>query len=600
MGQMDVPVVTQEMGKWRSAIQNEVKAIRERRRNSERDVRPTKRIKICDNRSDLLHMEGVIQDVKAKYALDEDQSRAYDIFLNHLKSVEYGPSNYLDESDNRCMYLGGAGGTGKSRVIRAIIEAFRVLGKSEKLLVSATTGASAQIINGSTIDALCKFNRTRKGDNREGGYGDNGGLLNTENYWMGCQFLIIDEVSMLGCHKLRRISKALRRFKGNALPFGGLFVLFGGDFQQLKPVKDRRLFVEPLMKYGTTSKKRIDEYNRAYEGYLLWKGVTSRTVVLMRHYRAPDPSVSTVLDRIGRGEITFEDREVLRRRVFGHREGPDLGDKQWRNAILVTPRNAVRQAWNNNAALRHVQDTGNQIFISPSQDEGIRCKRHDMVWTVDSKTEFLATWAVLCIEGPALVAANIAVELGMANGTEVIIKAVVPHEDDEQGWQNIRKPIVKLSRPPICVFVEAINGDKNMTEYYPGRPGWFPVFPITEEMATPSEFNAEEKTFVRTQIPLSPGFAASDYRVQGRGMQRKFILDLRRPPTGRLDLQNIYVMLSRMAKWEDLAILRPYQEDIFDVPPDPHYLNYDRYLKEQDRHTKVQFLRTNLSFMQTM
>src|SRR5271169_4026737 len=156
-----------------------------------------------------------------------------------------------------------------------------------------------------------------------------------------------------------------------------------------------------------------------------------------------------------------------------------------------------------------------------------------MVWTVDSKTEFLATWTVLCIEGPALVTANIAVELGMANGTQVIIKAAMPHEDDEQGWQNIRKPIVKLSRPPICVFVEAINGDKNMTEYYPGRP-----------------------------------------------------------PTGRLDLQNIYVMLSTMAKWEDLAILRPYQENIFDVPPDPHYLNYDRYLKEQDKETKVCFLRT--------
>jgi AAA domain len=109
-------------------------------------------------------MEGVIQDVKGKYGLDDDQSRAYDMFLNHLKSVEYGPSNYLDKSENRCMYLRGAGGTGKSRVIRAIIEAFRVLGKSEKLLVSATTGASAQLINGSTIDALCKFNRIRKGD----------------------------------------------------------------------------------------------------------------------------------------------------------------------------------------------------------------------------------------------------------------------------------------------------------------------------------------------------------------------------------------------------------------------------------------------------
>lgn len=83
--------------------------------------------------------------------------------------------------------------------------------------------------------------------------------------------------------------------------------------------------------------------------------------------------VHLCLDRIGRGEITFEDRELLRRRVFwSSRPGADLGDKQRRNAILVTPRNAVRQAWNNNAALRHIQDTGNQIFIPPSQDEGIR------------------------------------------------------------------------------------------------------------------------------------------------------------------------------------------------------------------------------------
>jgi hypothetical protein len=113
--------------------------------------------------------------------------------------------------------------------------------------------------------------------------------------------------------------------------------------------------------------------------------------------------------------------------------------------------------------LRYVQGTGNQIFISPSQDECIRCKRHNMVWTVDSKAEFLATWTVLCIEGPALVTANIAVKLGLANGTEVIIKAVVPHEDDERGLKNIRKPIVKLSRLWVCVFVEAIKLTMNIT-----------------------------------------------------------------------------------------------------------------------------------------
>jgi hypothetical protein len=117
----------------------------------------------------------------------------------------------------------------------------------------------------------------------------------------------------------------------------------------------------------------------------------------------------------------------------------------------------------------------------------------------------------------------------------------VPHEDNEQDGRIFGN---QLSRPPVYVFIEAIKGDKNMTEYYPGRLGWFPVLPIREEIATPSEFNAQGKTFVRTQIPLSPRFVASNYRVQGRSMQ-KIILDLPpRPPTGRLDLQNRYIMLS--------------------------------------------------------
>jgi len=71
------------------------------------------------------------------------------------------------------------------------------------------------------------------------------------------------------------------------------------------------------------------------------------------------------------------------------------------------------------------------------------------------------------------------------------------NEEDEQGPQNIRKPIVKLSQLLVCVFVEAIlNGDKNIMEYYLARPGWFPVLPIKDKIVTLSEFNAQENTSV--------------------------------------------------------------------------------------------------------
>jgi hypothetical protein len=61
-----------------------------------------------------------------------------------------------------------------------------------------------------------------------------------------------------------------------------------------------------------------------------------------------------------------------------------------------------------------------------------------MGWTVDSKTDFLATWKILCIDGPALVTSNVAVELGIANGSEVIIRQVIitPHPDDQQHWNE--------------------------------------------------------------------------------------------------------------------------------------------------------------------
>jgi hypothetical protein len=115
-------------------------------------------------------------------------------------------------------------------------------------------------------------------------------------------------------------------------------------------------------------------------------------------------------------------------------------------------------------------------------------------------------------------------------------------------------------------------------EYLPGRPGWFPIMCIKEIMTAPKSFQAgTNKSFYRTQIPLMPGFSMSDFKVQGRGFNQKFIIDLFKPPDKRLALQNIYVMLSRMTKWENLAILRPFDDSIFRVPCDERWIKYNEF-----------------------
>ena len=104
-----------------------------------------------------------------------------------------------------------------------------------------------------------------------------------------------------------------------------------------------------------------------------------------------------------------------------------------------------------------------------------------MIWTGDNKTEMLAMWNVICIGAESFVTSNIAVELNVTNGSKVIVKEVVPHPLDHQGWQEIQhNAVVKLSRPPITVFVDIVPiSTEPPTEfnYHPHHPTWFPIFP---------------------------------------------------------------------------------------------------------------------------
>ena len=61
--------------------------------------------------------------------------------------------------------------------------------------------------------------------------------------WEGVDYLFIDEVSMIGCSFLLKISKALTEAKQSTKAFGGINIIFAGDFAQLPPVGETRLFL---------------------------------------------------------------------------------------------------------------------------------------------------------------------------------------------------------------------------------------------------------------------------------------------------------------------------------------------------------------------
>ena len=146
-------------------------------------------------------------------------------------------------------FLTGAAGAGKTFTLAKFIEISRKTGK--KVAVTATTGLAATHLGGNTIHSwsgmgirdeiddyfFAKFGKTRARQIRE------------------TDILIIDEISMLHDFQLDLVEEILRRIRTtgddmtpqklreNDKPFGGIQVVFSGDFFQLPPVKSRNKII---------------------------------------------------------------------------------------------------------------------------------------------------------------------------------------------------------------------------------------------------------------------------------------------------------------------------------------------------------------------
>ena len=138
--------------------------------------------------------------------LKTDQRRAYDIVIWHLDQTLSG-----NDPPPLRMILHGEGGTGKSKVIQTITQAFAQRNVGFMLLKAAYTGVAASLIDGKTTHTIGMISR-------------NGRPLSSESkaklqaFWKNYEYLIIDEFSMISKTFLAKLSKniGIGKARGNA------------------------------------------------------------------------------------------------------------------------------------------------------------------------------------------------------------------------------------------------------------------------------------------------------------------------------------------------------------------------------------------------
>lgn len=142
-----------------------------------------------------------------EYGLNLEQACAFSLIANHSLKPNTEPLR---------MFLGGPGGTGKSRIITAVTEFFKWRGEDRHFRLTSYMGVAARNIAGMTLHLAFNLNQRMK----KGSQGKCKQDLIA--MWQSIDYLLIDEVSMISCNLLVQIHEALCEAKENSSIFSGI------------------------------------------------------------------------------------------------------------------------------------------------------------------------------------------------------------------------------------------------------------------------------------------------------------------------------------------------------------------------------------------
>jgi ATP-dependent DNA helicase PIF1 len=210
-------------------------------------------------------------------ALSEEQHYAFEMF-----------------KDGRNLFISGPGGVGKSFLIENMVQYCQECNKV--IQVTALTGCATVLlgVKARTIHAWSgiKFMNTSVTDDQ---------IINrisrdkkTSGRWKKTDILVVDEVSMMPVRMFELLNKLGQTIRRSMRPFGGLQIIFTGDFYQLPPVcpqeEVRFCFESP-------------EWPETFK--------TENHIELKTFFRQKDPEFIKILMEVRKGELETESIDKL-------------------------------------------------------------------------------------------------------------------------------------------------------------------------------------------------------------------------------------------------------------------------------------------------
>jgi ATP-dependent DNA helicase PIF1 len=423
------------------------------------------------------------------------------------------------------LFITGPGGTGKTRFIQFLVSYMKLTVKPYQ--VCALTGCAAVLLNcnAKTIHSWSGI-KLAKGAHEQI---VNRVIRNKQlgKTWRSIQVLIVDEVSMMSYKMFTLLDEIGRITRRSSLPFGGIQLVFTGDFFQLPPIPDAG-----------------DPYSAAFcfeSPKWLSTFPKENCIELRTVFRQTDPLYIEILKQVRKGYIDVEYADVLEKRVK-HKYNPEenggcVPTKLFpvRSRVEAVNNYMFSQLDGMEYTYEYSRCTNNLTYLESgkliSVEDTIRCNSLTPA-EIDSETETLLSTiqtakTISLKKGAAVMCTiNLSVEDGICNGSQgTIIDFVASYTPNQP---SIMVPLVRFS-----------NGKVMRVSPFHRQSEDFPAISVC-------------------QIPLCLAWALTIHKIQGASLHMAEI-DIGKTI---FEYGQTYVALSRICSLDGLFISEFYPHRI--------------------------------------
>jgi ATP-dependent DNA helicase PIF1 len=432
----------------------------------------------------------------------------------------------------KSFFLTGAGGTGKSYVIRNILDALR---RDQKdVALTAMTGCAALLL-GKGAKTLHSWAGIGLGKDTAQTLIVKIRTSKAKKNWLSADVLVIDEVSMMTPDMLDKLDLIGQGIRKSKTPFGGLQIILVGDMYQLPTVN-----------------RLNDGHHFVFEAET-WRKCIQDSVVLRTVHRQSDPVFLKILYEARAGRLSQESIEILETRRNNSWKKLDI-----KPTLLFTRRADVEE-------------------INMTQLQ--KCHGPDVVFkvkTIKSDTAFMNTEQIIqyAVEKMDKNGSYVP-ELILRKGAQVMLltnqlpkdKSELEAEireiewrkrldDDitESEWKRMKKELKDdAMRRFDSIGRGLVNGSRGVIQGFSGNEG-YPVVKFRNgdiHTIKPNKWSSEDiPGLEREQIPLRLAYAITIHKAQGATLDCALI-DI---GDNTFEFGQAYVALSRVKSLDCLYI----------------------------------------------